>query len=126
LEELDVLHPDAKKGAKIYHPEDVEILGILLRMRQRGFSPARGWPLEALSIYVEAAEQLAEKEVEQLFQKIAGGLHPRDTQDLFGDMGEDLFLGLFLWLRRKAMRKAFGVRVKGMKKKNGGLNQAAG
>lgn len=126
LEELGVLHPETRRRHKVYHPEDVEILRILLQMNKRGFSPARGWPLEALSIYVDAARRLAEKEVEQLFQRMTGGLHPRDTLDLFGEMGEDLFLGLFLWLRRKAMRKAFAVRVKTMKKQPGAAGEAAG
>ncbi|RJP22763.1 MAG: MerR family transcriptional regulator [Candidatus Abyssobacteria bacterium SURF_5] len=112
LEQLGVLHPEVKRGNRIYHPEDVEILRILLRMSELGFTPARGWPLEALCIYVEAAGHLAEREVEQLFQRMMDGLHPRDTQDLFGGMGEDLFLGLFLWMRRKAIRKAFAVRLK--------------
>jgi DNA-binding transcriptional MerR regulator len=115
LEELGVVNPEMRKGHKTFRPEDVEILRILRRMGDRGFSPARGWPLEALSIYVEAARRLAENEVEQLFRKMARGLHPKDTRDLFGDMGEDLFLGLFLWMRRKAMRKAFTARLKLMK-----------
>jgi DNA-binding transcriptional MerR regulator len=115
LDELGVLHPEVKKESRVYHPEDVEILRILHQMGERGFSPARGWPLEALSIYVETAGRLAEKEVEQLFDRMADGLHPQDMRDLFGDMGEDLFLGLFLWMRRKAMRRAFSAHLKRVK-----------
>ena len=64
-------------------------------------------------MYVETAHQLAEKEVEHLFQRMEDGLHPQDAQDLF--TGEDLFLRLFLWMRRKSMRKAFAARLKRMK-----------
>jgi len=126
LEELGVLHPETRRSGTVYHTEDVEILRILQQMNERGFSPARGWPLRALSIYVDAARQLADKEVEQLFQRMAGGLHPDDIQGLFGDMGEDVFLGLFLWMRRKAMRKAFAERVKRINKTAGAAGEAAG
>lgn len=126
LEELGVLNPERKRGALVYHPEDVEILRILQQTSERGFSPARGWPLEALSIYVDAARRLADREVEQLFRRMAGGLHPQDIQELFGDMGEDVFLRLFLWMRRKAMRKAFSERVKQIKKSAGAASEAAG
>ncbi len=116
LEYLGVLNPETKKGGRIYHPEDVEILRILARMSERGFTTARGWPVEALSIYVEAAGQLAKKEVEQLFNRMVDGLNPRDAQNLFKDTGEDLFLGLFLWMRRKAIRKEFAARVRQMQR----------
>jgi DNA-binding transcriptional MerR regulator len=114
---LGVLTPEVRRNSRVYHPEDVEILRILARMGERGFTAARGWPTEALSIYVDAAHQLAKKEVEQLFTRMVGGLDPHDAQILFKNTGEDLFLGLFLWMRRKAMRREFADRVKQMKKR---------
>jgi DNA-binding transcriptional MerR regulator len=118
LEQLGVLTPEVKKGHRIYHVEDIEILRILSRMGERGFTPARGWPREALSIYVDAAHRLARKEVAQLFKRILKGLDPRDAENLFNNTGEDIFLSLFLWMRRKAMRKEFAARVRRMKKAN--------
>jgi DNA-binding transcriptional MerR regulator len=115
LERLGVLTPELKRNRRIYHPEDVEILRILVRMGERGFTAVRGWPAEALSIYVEAARQLAKNEVEQLFTRMVGGLNPHDAQSLFKNTGEDIFLGLFLWMRRRAIRKEFAERVKQMK-----------
>lgn len=120
LEHLGVLNPETKKAGRVYHPEDVEILRILARMSERGFTAARGWPVEALSIYVEAAHQLAKKEVGQLFNRMIDGLDPQEAQNLFRNTGEDLFLGLFLWMRRKAIRKEFAVRVKQMQKRRSG------
>ncbi len=120
LEHLGVLNPETRKGGRVYHLEDVEIMRILARMSERGFTAARGWPVEALSIYVEAAHQLAKKEVEQLFNRMADGLDPQDAQHLFRNTGEDLFLGLFLWMRRKLIRKEFAERVKQMRKRRSG------
>jgi DNA-binding transcriptional MerR regulator len=115
LERLRVLSPELRDGRRLYHREDVEILRVLRRMSERGFSQERGWPAEGLSIYVEAARQLAEKEVGLLFERMSEGLHPKDTQALFNSAGEDIFLSLFLWLRRREMRREFARRVKQMK-----------
>ncbi|MBI5118619.1 MerR family transcriptional regulator [Candidatus Poribacteria bacterium] len=116
LEQLGVLTPEVKNGRRTYRVEDVEILRILSRMGERGFTPARGWPTEALSIYVDAARRLARKEMSQVFKRILKGLDPRDAESLFNNTGEDIFLSLFLWMRRKAMRNEFAARVRRMKK----------
>jgi DNA-binding transcriptional MerR regulator len=117
LEKLGILDSETRRGRRVYRPEDVEILKILVRMRERGFTPARGWPSEGLAIYSDAAARLAEKEVGQLFDRIAQGLDPEDAETLFNNAGEDILLGLFLWMRRKATRKEFAKRVKQMKSK---------
>lgn len=117
LERLGVLTPETKKGRKVYHVEDIEILKVLARMTERGFTPRQGWPTEALTIYVDAASGLAEKEVAQLFDRIEKGLDPEDAQNLFNNTGEDIFLSLLLWMRRRSMRKEFGKRVRRMKTK---------
>ncbi|MBI4830438.1 MAG: MerR family transcriptional regulator [Candidatus Lindowbacteria bacterium] len=118
LEQLGVLTPEVKKGRRIYHTEDVEIMEVLARMGERGFTPARGWPLEALAMYVDAAHQLARKEVAHLFKRILKGLDPQEAHSLFNNTGEDILLSLFLWMRRKAMRKEFAGRVRRMKSGN--------
>ncbi|RJP64441.1 MAG: MerR family transcriptional regulator [Candidatus Abyssobacteria bacterium SURF_17] len=117
LERLGVISPEVNRGRRVYQPEDVEILKVLVRMSERGFTPKQGWPTEALSIYVNAAQQLAEKEVAQLFNRMREGLDPKDAQSLFNETGEDVLLNLFLWMRRKAMRKEFGKRVRKLKKR---------
>ena len=114
LERLGVLHPEMKRSRRVYYPEDVEILRTLVRMRKRGLTPKEGWPTEALTIYVEASHELAKKEVAQLFDRMEKGLNPQDAQNLFNHTGEDIFLSLFLWMRRKAMRGEFAKRVKHM------------
>ena len=115
LERIGVLDSEIKKERRTYQPEDVEVLKILVRMRERGFTPARGWPREGLAIYSDAASRLAEKEVAQLFDRIAKGLDPEEAETLFNNAGEDILLGLFLWMRRKAVRKEFAKRVKQMR-----------
>ena len=114
LERLGVVGPETKKGRRVYYPEDVEILKTLVRMRARGLTPKEGWPTEALTIYVEAAQHLAKKEVAHLFDRMVMGLDPQDAQNLFNHTGEDVFLSLFIWMRRKAMRGEFAKRVKQM------------
>ncbi len=121
LEQIGVLDSEKKKGQRTYQPEDVEILKILVQMRERGFTPARGWPRDGLAIYSDAASRLAEKEVAQLFDRMAKGLDSEEAKTLFNNAGEDILLGLFLWMRRKAVRKEFAKRVKQMKGKEQAL-----
>ncbi len=116
LEQVGVLTPELKKGRRLYHPEDVEILKVLVRMAERGLVPERGWSVEGLSLYVKAASELAEKEVARLMRRMEKGLSRGEAESLFNNSGEDIYLNLFLWLRRRAMRKEFAKGVKGMRR----------
>jgi DNA-binding transcriptional MerR regulator len=82
LEQLGVLTPRGRNGAKRYGPDDVQIIEAVSRMRASGYSEALGFTVYDTLIYKRNLERLVREEVEVMMERVAGELDTDAAADL--------------------------------------------
>ena len=113
LEKIGAIDLVKRRGRALLSRADAELVGIWGAMRAAGFTEARGFSPEVLRYYVEAAEKLANREVETFLGILGGRLDEAETARLALEALDRMlpFLGL---LRMKAVRRAFRELAPGM------------
>jgi DNA-binding transcriptional MerR regulator len=82
LEQLEVLTPRTRNGAKRYGPADVQIIEAVSRMRASGYSEALGFTVYDTLIYKRHLEQLVREEVDVMMERVPGELDTERAVEL--------------------------------------------
>lgn len=103
---IGAIRPVMRGGARHLTQPDAQIVMLWGQMRAAGFTEARGFPVDVLRFYVEAAKALAEREVNEFLGIVAGRTSEAEAAEM-AQAAASLMLPFFGHLRTKAVVAAF-------------------
>jgi DNA-binding transcriptional MerR regulator len=106
LTRIGAISPVKRGGVKHLTQPDAQIVMLWGQMRAAGFNEARGFTPEILTFYVEAADALAEREVSEFLEIVAGRATEAEATEM-AQAATSLMLPFFGHLRMKAVVRAF-------------------
>ena len=106
LEEVDAIEIRQENGEAVVTRMDAQIITLWGELRASGYTESRGWSPKVVAMYVKAARDLANAEID-LFEKHFDSDMPVEERAAMAEAGSKLMLGVFTVLRMKAEFDAF-------------------